>query len=346
MKTLSLDAFLARADQNPLDLAQLSLVFFNMGNKARAREVAFRAIRAAPGDSEIRSLTAGVLSDAVAPWHFTIVRDAGRNGAYEAALKRAVTSKSNVLEVGTGTGILAMMAARAGAASVVTCEMIPAIADAARRIIARNGFSDRVRVIAKKSYDLDPDTDMGARSDLLVLEVFSDDMLGEDALSVIEHAAKTLLRPDAKFIPARGIVRIALAHDADPPRLGMIDGFDLSPFNCLAVHPHTVRRGSRRLSLLSAPVDLFDFDFQSGGPFPPQAVAKVLVSNGGEANGIAQWMALQMDSEGWYENNPMRGTQSSWAVRFWPFLASRYCREGEIVEVRASHDRQRLRIWA
>jgi type III protein arginine methyltransferase len=346
MKTLPLDEFLARAAENPHDLAQLSLVFFHMGNKARAREVAFQAIAAAPGDSEIRSLTAGVLSDGVPLWHFTIVRDAVRNGAYEAALKRAVTSKSNVLEVGTGTGILAMMAARAGAASVVTCEMVPAIADVARKIIAHNGFSDRVRVIAKKSYDLDPATDIGTRADLLVSEIISDGLLGEDVLSVIEHAAKTLLRPDAKFIPARGIVRVALAHDAGQPRLGMIDGFDLSPFNYLAVHPHSVRRGSRRLSLLSAPVDLLDFDFQSGGPFPPQAVAKALVSNGGEANGIAQWIALQMDSEGWYENNPMPGAQSAWAVLFWPFLASRYCRKGEVVEVRASHDRQRLRIWA
>ena len=35
--------------------------------------------------------------------------------------------------------------------------------------------------------------------------------------------------------------------------------------------------------------------------FPATTVAKTLMSTGGEANGIAQWIALQMDEEGWYE---------------------------------------------
>jgi type III protein arginine methyltransferase len=349
MTDVPLDALTARAAEKPLGLARLAGVLFNMGDKARAHAVALQAIGAAPDDPEIRSLTTDVLSNGVPRWHFSIVRDEARNAAYGAALKRAVTPQTKVLEIGTGSGILAMMAARAGAEHVITCETMPAVAAAAQDIVARNGFTDRVRVIAKKSYDLDPEGDMGGQADLLVSEIISNNMFSQDVLPVTEHAAKTLLRRGAKIIPARGIVRLALAYDTELAglRMDMIEGFDLSPFNRLAPGSHLISRGSGRLTLVSAPVDLFDFDFQSGGPFPASTASANLISTGGRANGIAQWIALQMDEERWYENNPVPGASSSaWDVLFWPFITARDCAAGTAVTVWGSHNRHRLRVWA
>jgi len=346
MKTLPLDAFLARAAESPLALARLAGVFLNMGDKARACAVAMQALASAPDDPEIRSLSVNVLSDGVPSWHISIVRDGARNAAYEAALKRAITPQTRVLEIGTGSGILAMMAARAGAEHVVSCEMMPAVAEAAKDIVALNGYADRVLVIAKKSHDLDPNRDMSGLAHVLVSEIISNNMLGQDVLPVTEHAVKELLQPGAKIIPARGIVRVALAHDAEPPRMGRIDGFDLSPFNRLAGNYYVVRRGSERIALLSAPAELFDFDFQSGGPFPAATASTTVTSTGGRANGIAQWIALQMDDEGWYENDPRPGASSAWGVIFWPFAGSRDCPAGAAIKVCGSHDRHTLRIWA
>jgi SAM-dependent methyltransferase len=345
---LSLDALIARAAENPLALARLAGVLFNMGEKARANETALKALRSAPDDAAVRSLVSGILSQGVPRWHFNLVRDAARNAAYEAALGRAVTGQTRVLEIGAGSGILAMMAARAGARNVVTCETVPAIAEAAREIVALNGFADRVRVVAKKSYDLDPGADMGGLADVLVSEIISNTLVGEDALPVTEHAVRVLLKPGAKIIPARGLVRVALAHDAKLhlARMDTIDGFDLSPFNRLATSFYRLPRGDTRLTLMSVPVDLFDFDFQSGGPFPAATAAKTLTSSGGRANGLAQWIALQMDESGWYENDPVPGTSSAWAVMFWPFPAPRDCAPGTAVEICGSHDRHRLSIWA
>ena len=345
---LPIDALIARAAENPLALARLAGVLFDMGEKARANEIALKALRSAPDNAEIRCLVSGVLSQGVARWYFNIVRDEPRNAAFAAALKRAVTAQTKVLEIGTGSGMFAMMAARAGAKHVVTCETVPAIAEAAREIVALNGFADRVRVVAKKSYDLDPDADMAGPADVLVSEIISNTMVAEHTLSIIEHAARVLLKPGARIIPARGLVRVALAHDAKfhLARMDTIDGFDLSPFNRLARYSYKVPRGDARLTLLSPPVDLFDFDFQSGGPFPAATAAATLTSNGGRAHGVAQWIALQMDESGWYENDPVPGTSSAWAVMFWPFPAQRYCPRGTAVEVRGRHDRHHLWIWA
>lgn len=62
----------------------------------------------------------------------------------ELAIEAAVPGKV-VLDIGTGSGLLAMMAARAGAARVIACEMNAAVAETARRIIAANGLADRMR---------------------------------------------------------------------------------------------------------------------------------------------------------------------------------------------------------
>ena len=348
MTNISLDAMIERSASDPKRLAHFASVLSALGDAQRAYALAREAIGAAPADSEVRSLASTVLRKKVPGWHFAILRDAGRNGAYDAALRRAVSAHTKVLEIGTGSGIIAMMAARAGARSVVTCEVVRTIADTAREIVALNGYADSVRVINKRSFDLDRQNDLGGPADILVSEIVDNMLIGEGVLPAIEHAHRHLLKRGGRVIPARGSVRVALARDAEfrHDSLAQIDGFNLSPFNRLASTYIAIRRDSPRLSLLSAPADLFDFDFQSGGPFAVESVKRSLVSLGGEANGIVQWIALQMDAEGRYENAPAPDKTSSWAVLFWPFSAPRECPAGSEVEVFGAHDRRRLRIWA
>jgi len=343
-----LDQLLSDAGDDPVALVRLAGVLSNMGHTSRARQIARRALQTAPDDAQVWICASDILGRGVPRWHFSIVQDKARNAAYEAAIKRAVTRDTKVLEIGTGTGLLAMMAARAGANQVVTCEMMPAVAETARDIIALNGYADRVRVVPKASYDLDLDEDLGGPADVLVSEIISNAMLGQDLLPVIEHAARAALKPGARVIPARGIVRVALAHDTHirPARMGTIAGFDLSPFNGLAGTSYLINRGSSGLTLRSTPADLFDFNFQSGGPFPPARASATVTSTGGQATGIAQWIALQMDDEVRYENDPNPGATSAWGVVFRPFRTPRDYVDGEAVEIRGSHDRRDIRVWA
>jgi ribosomal protein L11 methyltransferase len=61
-------------------------------------------------------------------------------------LERLVRPKSRVIDLGSGTGILAMVAARLGADSVLAIEPDEHAARCARENVLRNGLAERVRV--------------------------------------------------------------------------------------------------------------------------------------------------------------------------------------------------------
>lgn len=342
----TLEALVAQAAGDPRALATLAVLARSSGYSQRAYELARDARALAPDSGDVRTLTDPIVTAGVHNWHFNIVRDEARNAAYEAALKRAVGPQTRVLDIGTGTGLLALMAARAGAAEVITCEANVAIADAAADIVALNGFADRVRVIANHSTKLDPETDIGGPADLLVSEIVSNDMLGQSVLPVVEDAAARLLKPRATIIPANGRVRVALANwgGLRERRLDEIAGFDMSPFNRLDHVPFRLKIGDERLALRSRAADLFDFDFASGGPFTDRTAELDLLAEGGGANGVVQWIHLGVDAETPYENRPAPGAASCWACLFYPFEAE--VASGATVRVHGAHSQTRLRIWA
>lgn len=346
-RTQGLETLLVQVEGKPAAMVALARLMGKHGDRAVALDLSVRALDLAPDDGEVRAIAAEVMSADVPRWHFDIVRDDLRNETYAAALRRAIFPGCKVLEIGTGTGLLAMMAARAGAAEVVTCESDHAIAMAAREIIDRNGYASRVRVVTKHSTELDVVRDLGGPADILVSEIVSNDLLGEGTLPVLEHATRNLLKPGAKVIPARGRVRVALAHDDEweDARMGQVVGFDLSPFNRLAAPYREIHVGASRLMLRSDAADLFSFDFASGGPFPESNAATTLAAHGRRVTGIAQWIALDMDNEGHYENRPQPGSHSSWSSVFYPFDRPLETTPGQPVTICGRHDRGALRLW-
>ncbi|WP_158241572.1 50S ribosomal protein L11 methyltransferase [Novosphingobium sp. TH158] len=317
-----------------------------VGCQAKAVELANAALDGAPGDGEIRALAGEVLAQTVPDWHFVITRDQVRNQAYAGALARVVTPDTLVLEIGTGTGLLAMMAARLGA-RVVTCEANAAIAAAAREVITANGLADRISVVNKHSTALDLMEDLGRRADVLVSEIVSNDMLSEQVLPSHADAALRLIRPDAHVIPARGRIRAALAHDARAGTrlMDQSSGFDLSAFNRLARVHYEIRVADPRLALRSSPADLFTLAFDGSQPSRDGRTTLELVSSGGPVNGVVQWLALDMDELGLYENEPGRGESSCWASLFWPFAAPLDTKPGDVIRIGGYHTQERVRLW-
>ena len=94
--------------------------------------------------------------------YLDMLNDAARNAAYLRGVARSVRPGDAVLDVGAGTGLLAMLASRAGASDVSACELSPVIAALAKRTLAANGMlrpsgpaaAGGVRLLAARSDQL------------------------------------------------------------------------------------------------------------------------------------------------------------------------------------------------
>lgn len=114
----------------------------------------------------------------------SMLHDTDRNGVYERALQVCLTRfakehgrGARVLDIGTGTALLAMFAARGGAEVVVGCEMFGEMASIADAVVAANGFADTVQVVPAKSTAIDSLAPL--TPDVLVSELLDSALLGE-----------------------------------------------------------------------------------------------------------------------------------------------------------------------
>jgi protein-L-isoaspartate O-methyltransferase len=343
----ALEILLNHVADKPIPMARLAWLLLANGQGERARKLCARAIALAPHNAEVNVLAAEVFSHGVLPYYFPLVQDTARHKLYNMAFRRAIRQGSHVLDIGAGTGLFAMMAARAGAAEVVACEANPAVAAAASEIVTRNNLTNRVRVVAKHSSDLEIGIDLMRPVDVLVWDNLARNLIGAGALTAIERAVRCLVRPGARIIPAKGAIRIALAEDKKACRTQMhvVEGFDLSAFNRLAAPYYRIRVGDERLALRSKPDDLFCFDFQSGGPFPEGRACVSLSASGGRVNGIAQWVRLEVEEQAQYENCPFDNRTSSLSALFYPLMQPVEMARGDTLTVYGSHDRRSLRVW-
>lgn len=127
---------------------------------------------------------------------FSMVHDTIRVLAYRNAIYRHCRGK-NVVEVGCGTGILSIFAAKAGARRVVAIEE-SGIADLAAAMFEANGVADRIDLRRANSRDVSIDEP----ADVLVHELLGSDPFMENVLPYIEDARARLLAPDGILIPS------------------------------------------------------------------------------------------------------------------------------------------------
>ena len=317
------------------------------GDLNRAIELAQQAKEAAPDNPEVVTTAQEIISRAVPNWHVPMINDLERNDAFEAAIVRAIEPGLRVLDVGAGTGLLAMMAARAGAESIWSCELNPAMATVAQKIVRANGFADQIKIIAKNSRDVDADADMGGLADLVVAEILGSDLVCEHVLPAMRDVVQRLAKPGATLIPQSGDIRVALAFwdGLDKRQMPNTSGFDLSHFNTLLPTSYKVERGNSGLHLRGAATNLFSFNF-ADTQIPNERATAALISDGGRVNGVGQWIRLQLDAEGELENQPAPGATSSWACIFYPLPEAIDTVPGQAVQIAATHNGNRLRLWA
>ncbi|MGE0120502.1 MAG: tetratricopeptide repeat protein [Dongiaceae bacterium] len=334
-RALALDPASAETHNN------LGLLYREQGQFDAAVHAFEQAVRADPGNPHYHVNLRDTYRRTIPSWHFAMLADTARNDAFERAIAKAVHGRRLVLDIGTGSGLLAMMAARAGAGRVVACEAIRPLAQVAARIVAQNGFADRITVIAKRSTELAVGGDLPEPADLLISEILDAGLLGEGVMRTFRHAGAALLAADAAVVPAGATVRgvlIECPHLRRVNPVAAISGFDLRAFdifrNPVAHRQFAMAHEPHRA--LSEPFEMARFDFRR----LPDAEAARMVTLPAIADGTVQavafWFDLHLDEAITLSTGP-DGDSSHWRQAIAFFDRDRPVRRGETLRLSVGH---------
>ena len=133
-----------------------------------------------------------------APVHIGMLNDRERVQRYLSAITSTVRPDDVVVDMGTGTGVFAVAAVKAGASRVYAIEA-SGIAKVARRVFEANGVADKITLIEGHSTQIE----LPERSDVLIAEIIGNEPLAERILECTADAVGRFLKPDARLIPHR-----------------------------------------------------------------------------------------------------------------------------------------------
>jgi precorrin-6B methylase 2 len=126
-----------------------------------------------------------------------MLEDRIRTSRFIQAIRSTVRTGDVVIDLGTGSGVLAVAAAQAGAKRVYAIEVEP-IAEVAARFFQGSGVGDRITLIRGMSMEIT----LPERADVLVSEMIGDEPLAERILETAYDAVSRLLKPGARLIPS------------------------------------------------------------------------------------------------------------------------------------------------
>jgi protein arginine N-methyltransferase 7 len=237
-------------------------------------------------------------------WYVPMLGDRCRSDAYAEAIAATLAEQAAalVLDIGSGCGMLSMLAVQAGAGRVVGCETHPAILEAGRQIVEAGGMGERIALIGKDCRKLAVPRDLPARADLALFELFDCSLIGEGILHFLEYARAHLLAENARFLPAAARIRAVLV-EYRLERLWDVDAGLLNPYRG-APGFACVDASTLSYKPLSEPFDVFAFDFASAGPAPQEKLLQLEATEAGTVGALLFWFDLRLDATRWISNVP------------------------------------------
>jgi type II protein arginine methyltransferase len=263
-------------------------------------------------------------------WHFAMVNDLPRNDVIEQSIASMDLKGKTVVEIGTGTGLIALLFARYGAAHVYTCEMNGNMAAVARQVVGATAFADRITIINESSTLAIARGLLPARADVIFTETLDCGVVGEGFMPIAEDIA-LLAGPDTVIMP-RVVSQCAQLVDSasldNLNRASFACGFDLRALNEYSTGNYfPVHAELHAHRMLSAAFSVRDYTYLQ---CPAADVRHVRAEQAGTVHGLLSWFAADFGGA-IVSNEPFSG--SHWHQAFHPLPEPLQIEEGETVSV-------------
>lgn len=284
--------------------------------------------------------------------HRRMIADRSRTDAFARAIAEVVRPGDAVLDVGTGTGVLAMLSAKAGAKPVHAVDQAD-IAEAAKALVKANKLDKIVTVHRGMMTDLE----FPVSFDMIVSEWLGHFALVEGMLDDICPVRDKHLKPGGKMMPSE--VSLLLAP-VDDPVLYHRDGpgYWREPVHGLdySVLEQTELRQGRAAqirvdgsSLLAQGEVLTTLDMSTIQPEDPWHEGKLrfTMSRDGVLSGFCGWFTAQLSPGVLLDTGP-RHTDTHWAQTYMTFPPTAV-EAGQVVTVkyrleRTPNERRKVRL--
>lgn len=137
--------------------------------------------------------------------------DEMRTLKFKKIIKESVKPGDVVLDAGTGSAVLALFAARAGAKKVIAVEFDPYVAKLAQQNVVNNGYEDVIQIIVGDVRQLH--LEEGIQFDVVLMEMLTTGMVDEYQVWAINHLhEKGFIKKSTVFIPKRQDTFVTLAE--------------------------------------------------------------------------------------------------------------------------------------
>ena len=261
-----------------------------------------------------------------------MIADDVRRGAYARALHAVLRPDSVVLDIGTGTGLFALLACRFGARHVYAVEPGEAIA-LARELARANGCEDRITFIQRRSERVT----LPEPVDVVVADIRGVLPLYQRSVAVVLDARRRLLAPGGTLIPRRDRLMVA---PVDAPALyakhtgpwsAPFEGIDGCAARRYALN--TWHRGrARPQQLLAAPVCWGELDYAEIDRPDLRGAAEWIAARAGRVNGLCVWFDTELTPGIGYSNAPDR-PELVYGSAFFPLMEPVALEPGDGVHV-------------
>jgi len=232
-----------------------------------------------------------------------VSQDGHFNRTFAAALRKAIFSHPKTrgvltIHVGAGVGTMSIVAASARPECpdhVIACEKSADLIGVAEACARHNDLSGRISFLQKDARNLVAHDEVSRKADVLLVECIDHTLIGEGILHYVEHLRNGFLQPNARLLPAAGVIKGMLVE----MRTGEVHGVDLTMVDAYrwSKEVQPIHLEKHKYVQMSEVFDIFVFDFADAKVEQQIEEMEVVCSRDGRVSALIIWFDLILDEE-------------------------------------------------